>query len=361
MNSKSTKFSLMAALMLLSSGSYCFAEPASGGITEAAGIVVGTVPSIYNSNSEAGRIDIAKDNTHEAEDNLDIGDTVTLSWQFRDNEGDIDNTAPTIAWSCISPIDSSVHPRQEGGASYVIQPGDKGCIISVKVTPTSLTGIPNTNAELEITDISAYDDRDNIPSGIVNPHSMYISQYTVAPNTTQSKVVSKDSLLRTVWNGAQIQLKTNNTESQVDWTSSDDSIATITEDGLVTFKTKGKVTFTATREDISDSITFDPQQFYIFATTTMDWSTAKSWCEGQGYKQPTVNQLSVGKDLREIPSNALWQEWGDLEEQGAQYVGVVFWSSEQTGTTGNYRYVYINDGHSSSNRGTVPEGVACVK
>lgn len=183
----------------------------------------------------------------------------------------------------------------------------------------------------------------------------------MAPGTTQSKTVAADLILRTGWNGAKLQLETDNVASQVTWKSSNDEIATVSSSGLVTFKSKGAVTFTATNEEVSNTITFNPDLFYVFSTAGRSWYEAADWCAEQGYTMPALGQLSTDANKREIPSASLWQEWGNVSVDGAKVFGVVFWSSNEwsEGSSKAY-YMYISDGHTTSNSKSAKEGAACL-
>lgn len=192
----------------------------------------------------------------------------------------------------------------------------------------------------------------------MNPHTLKITDYIVAPGTDQSRTVPASTMLRTGWDGAKVQLETDNPAADVEWKSSDENIASVSSTGLVTFKSKGDVVFTADNSVYSTTIRFNPDLFFIFATWNMNWYDAKTWCEGQGYSMPSIHQLST-QGSRTIPTDSLWQEWGDVAKQGAKHSGVVFWSADVS-SDDHYKYIYINDGHVSSNFRDVYEGVACV-
>lgn len=360
MYSMAKKYSPLAFLVLLAiTPAIGLAQEAIAGQTGTTGMIIGTVPTLVNSRNESGRIDVSKDDTHAAGNNLDIGDKITLSWQAVDAEQDEDATLPSVIWRCTMPGQTTSRVMAIAQKSYVVLSQDKGCTISLDITPTTSTGVPRENEKISISDISAYDDRDNIPTGIVNPYQLHITQYTVAPNTTQSKTVDRDALIQTAWNGATLQLTTDNMESQVTWSSSDESVASVTDDGRVTFKSKGKVTFTAMREGVSDTITFDPQLFYVFNDKGMTWNEAHDWCESLGYVQPSTGLISTEAHLRNIPQGSLWQEWGNIYQQGVHLPATVLWSST-LGSPNAHRYVYLEDGHISSNGDGSREAAVCV-
>lgn len=348
---------LMTSLSLLS---YADADENNGTtLTQPTGSIVGTVPTFTNLGGVPGKVTFAKNSTHAADDELDIGDTLQLSWQLVDREGDADDSLSSVVWTCIHPTEGT-RVLASAVSSYTITKGDVGCTISVGVQPTTVTGLPRENEVLNIADISSYDQNDNIIDGPVNPHAINITEYTVAPGTTQSKTVSSNLILKTGWDGAQVQLVTDNPESQVEWKSSNDAIATVTSSGLVTFKEKGAVTFTGTNDAVSASITFDPKLFYVFTSTRGTWYQAEAWCSEHGYTMPTLAQLSAGANQREIPHESLWQEWGNTTAQNP-LVGGVLWSSSEWVDADNAYYMYNQDGHWSSNGEGVTEGIVCLE
>ncbi|MBF7980726.1 MULTISPECIES: Ig-like domain-containing protein [Rahnella] len=327
-------------------------------MTAATGILNGTPPVIKNNAGDSNKVDFKKISEHDDSDELDDGDIVTLTWELQDNEGDADATLASIVWTCDHPTKGSrVLATQVN--SYTITSADYGCDISVALQPKTQTGIPRSGDAITVTDISAYDDNDNIIEGPVNPHSVNFTDYIVAPGTSESKTVSPDKILHTGWVGAEVQLETDNPESQIIWASSNKNVATVTQDGLVTFLTKGPVTIQARNDKAIARIKFNPSEFFIFSTVKMNWQDAKDWCESQGYTLPDSDHLSTAKNLRKIPADALWQEWGDISQQNAQYSGIVFWSSDEWGGDSAY-YMYIDDGRITSNRQTASEGVACL-
>ncbi|WP_157825394.1 Ig-like domain-containing protein [Rahnella sp. AA] len=326
--------------------------------TESAGILKGNPPVIKNNSGESNKVDFKKVSEHDNTDELDEGDIVTLTWELQDNEGDADVTLASIVWTCDHPTKGSrVLATQVN--SYTITSADYGCNIGVAVQPQTQTGIPRLGDAISVPDVTAYNDSDNIIDGPVNPHSINFTDYIVAPGTTQSKTVSPNLILRTAWPGAEVQLETDNPESQIIWASSNKSVATVSPEGLVTFLSKGPVTIQARNDKAIARIKFNPTEFYVFSTIRMNWQDAKDWCESQGYAQPDSDHLSTAKNLRKIPADSLWQEWGDISQQHAVFDGTVFWSSEEWGGDSAY-YMYIDDGHVTSNRLTTTEGVACL-
>ena len=327
--------------------------------TDSAGKIIGTPPEVINANHEHGKINITKESTRDASQQLDVGDTLNLSWEFLDNEGDADATVLSTLWTCINP-QTGQRMLAAGKKHYTITQADIGCSISVSMIPVTVTGIPRNNTELFIEDVSSYDPTDNILDGPVNPHAISITDYIVAPGTSQSETVSPETMLHTGWEGGKVQIETDNIASQVTWKSSDENIASVSSTGLVTFKSKGDVTISASNNyDVTGTIRFDPDLFYIFSTKTMNWADAKAWCANQGYTMPAINQLSTATNTRTIPASSLWQEWGDVSQQGIIEAGIVYWSTTKNAST-QYQYMYINDGHISSNNPTAYEGVACL-
>ena|SRR5471030_19334 len=351
---KLLKYSALSCLMFLSLNALCHAEMT----TPSTGHLIGTPPSFFNVAGESGKVNFTKDDKHETDHDLDVNDTVKLSWKLLDNEGDADASLASVVWRCDHP-QKGQRVLATGVDSYTITSQDLGCFIGVSLQPKTLTGDPRENDLLTIDDISNYDQDDNIVDGPVNPHAINITEYTVAPGTTQSKTVAADLILRTGWNGAKLQLETDNVASQVTWKSSNDEIATVSSSGLVTFKSKGAVTFTATNEEVSNTITFNPDLFYVFSTVGRSWYEADAWCTEQGYTMPALNQLSTGAaNKREIPSATLWQEWGNVSVDGAKVAGSVVWSSDEWSSHGYY--MYISDGHTTSNSKSMTEGAACL-
>lgn len=354
----------ISLLLFLSMSAFCRADipPENGDTmtTEATGAIVGTVPTFSNLDGVPDKVTFSKNSTRAADDELDIGDTLTLSWQLLDREGDADDSLSSVEWVCDHPQKGRrVLATQVN--SYTIGIPDVGCTISVKLQPKTVTGLPRENEILTIDDISAYDQNDNIIDGPVNPHALHFTEYTVAPGTSQSKTVPADTALNTGWDGAQIQLETDNVESQVEWKSSDDAVATVTQDGLMTFKSKGTVTITANNDKASNTITFEPDLFFVFTTVRGNWHEAVAWCADHGYTMPALNQLSTGANKREIPSSSLWQEWGNVTQQNKS-AGGVLWSSNTWGDDEeNAYYMYNSDGHTSSNKKDVTEGIVCLE
>lgn len=344
---------MMAALAYIPSGQ------AEGIMTGNTGTIVGTVPTFSNQDGETGKVSFSKSTSRSASAQLDVGDTLNVSWVLMDREGDADASLATVLWVCEHP-QKGRRILATAVSSYTLSSEDMGCTISVEAQPVTATGNPRENTVLKITDISAYDDKDNIIDGPVNPHAIKITNYTVAPGTSQSRTVSADLLLNTAWEGAQLQLETDNQASQVTWQSSNDDIATITSDGLVKFRSKGPVTFTARHDEVMASITFNPTLFYIFNSEGQDWYEATTWCEAQGYKMPNTDQLTSGENVRNIPGTSLWEEWGDVSEQHAKHHGLVFWSANVWSDSTISPYMYLEDGHMSSNIKTLTEGTACV-
>lgn len=330
--------------------------------TNSAGIISGTPPVIYNDKNEAGKISFKRTNiVMEESDELDISDAVEMSWKVTDAEGDPEVTLPTVEWICTDPSNNK-HVLATGENQYVIMPADKGCTLGVNITPTTTTGIPRKNETISIKDITAYDGGDNIPTGPVNPHSLNMVGYVVAPSNNQaSYYVPVGSTLHTAFPGAQIQIETDNVADQLEWATSNSSIATVSDSGLVTIKAKGAFRITARHNEARGSITFAPQKFFIFSEhTKMNWYDAKAWCENQGYRMPLRDDLSTVEGQRAVPSDALWQEWGSSLDD-VTHAGTVFWTSEQAIAEDDaYYYMYTATGHITSNLSDRTEGVACI-
>ncbi|QLK62931.1 hypothetical protein GE278_20205 [Enterobacteriaceae bacterium Kacie_13] len=362
MFSRYFKLSGLSLLIILAFSTHCRAEatePQAGDfMTAATGILNGTPPVIKNNSGDSNKIDFRKISEHDDTDELDEGDIVTLTWELQDNEGDADATLSSIVWTCDHPTKGS-HVLATQVNSYTITSADYGCNIGVTLQPQTQTGIPRTAEALTVADVSAYDDSDNIIEGPVNPHSVNFTDYIVAPGTSESKTVSSDQILHTGWVGAEVQLETDNPESQIIWASSNNNVATVTQDGLVTFLAKGPVTIQARNDKAVARIKFNPSEFFIFSTAKMNWQDAKNWCTSQGYTMPDTYHLSTAADVRQIPSDALWQEWGDISQQNAKFAGPVFWSSDEWGADNAY-YMYISNGRITSNTEDKNEGVACL-
>ena len=352
---------VVAFILLTSLGSLGIAYATD--LTGGTGVINGTAPVIYNGKNEPDRVDFSREynNVDEGEE-LDIADKIELTWKVTDAEGDQEITLPTVEWICTD-ASSNKHVLATAINEYVIHPADKGCTIGVNITPTTLTGVPRENAKVSIADISSYDDNDNIPTGPVNPHILNIINYIVAPNNQTAKyTVPADAKLQTAYAGAQIQIVTDNVADQIDeWTTSNPAIATVSDTGLVTIKAKGGFRITARHNEVKASIIFNPQLFFIFNTEKpLNWYDAKAWCENQGYRLPTDDELSTKEGARGIPSGSLWQEWGSSMSD-APHKGVVLWSSSLgIAAEDAYFYMYISSGHMVSNHANVSEGVTCI-
>ena len=331
-------------------------------LTASAGIINGTPPVIYNDKNEPGKVSFHRKNVVvDDDDELDISDSIELLWKVMDAEGDQEATLPTVEWVCTD-VNNKQHVLASGVDHYDILPGDKGCTIGVNITPTTITGIPRANNTLSIKDISNYDVEDNIPSGPVNPHAMNIISYIVAPlNHEAAYYVTADKKLQTAFAGAQIQLETDNEADQLEWTTSNSAIAEVSDTGLVTIHAKGPFKITARHNEIKTSIIFNPQKFFVFSEKTkMNWSDAKAWCENQGYRLPVNDDLSSAQGKREVPSGALWQEWGSSLDD-VTHAGTVYWSSEEAiADEDAYYYMYTATGRITSNTSDKTEGVACI-
>lgn len=328
-------------------------------MTGRTGAVSGTPPVLYNKDNKSGHIDVVrKRGGIEDDDQLDINDSLSLAWRFFDGEGDEEITLPSVEWICTD-TNNSRHVLATGTLEYIISPNDKACTIGVNLTPKTLTGAPQENTAIEIADISTYIDNDSIPDGPVNPHSINMTDYTVAPNNATARMtVPANAKLTTAFSGAQVQLETDNIPDEVTWSSSNDAVATVSDTGLVTFKGKGAVKITARHNEQSVSMTLNPQLFFVMGSTNKTWDDAKTECEGMGGRLPTISELSDGTDIRNVPGNGLWEEWGQSIKD-VPHSGVVFWSSSSNGVN-SYLYAYLSDGHLSSNRSTVTEGFACI-
>lgn len=332
-------------------------------LTGSAGVINGTAPVIYNDNNEAGKVSFNRVNvTMGANDELDITDIIKLSWIVSDAEGDEGITLPTVEWICT---DTSNNKRvlATGINQYVVHPDDKGCTVGVNITPTTITGSPRENTALSIKDISAYDASDNIPTGPVNPHTLNIIRYLIAPsNSSAAYYATADTTIHTAFPGAQLKLETDNVAEQIDeWTTSNSAIASVDNTGVVTIHAKGAFRITARHNEARASIIFNPQKFFVFKEKgTLNWYDAKDWCESQGYTMPSMADLSVKASEREVPSDSLWQEWGKSVGD-VPHAGSVFWSTDlMVADNDAYAYMYISDGHQSSNVASATEGVVCI-
>lgn len=353
----------VAFILFFSFGSLDIANATD--LTGSAGVINGTAPIIYNDKNEAGKVSFNRVNeTLGDDDELDITDIIKLSWIVADAEGDEDTTLPTVEWYCT---DAANNKRilATGTNQYVIHPDDKGCTVGVNITPTTITGAPRDNISLSIKDISTYDINDNIPTGPVNPHLLNMISYLIAPsNNSASYYVPASATLHTAFSGAQFQLQTDNEFDQIDeWTTSNPSIATVDNKGVVTIKAKGAFRITARHNEAKGSIIFNPQKFFIFrdaAAGKLNWYDAKAWCESQGYRLPTSDELSSKGSTREVPSDSLWQEWGSSLDD-VSHAGTVFWSSDEAiADEDAYYYMYTATGHVTSNLAEKTEGVACI-
>lgn len=350
--------SQVVILILLTS----FGRANATDLTASAGVINGTAPVIYNEKNEVGKVSFRRTNTNVEEDEeLDISDSIALSWKTTDAEGDEDATLPTVEWVCTDQSNKK-HVLASGVNQYDILPDDKGCTIGVNITPTTLTGLPRANTTISIKDISNYDVNDNIPSGPVNPHAMNIISYIVAPlNHGAAYYVPADKKLQTAFAGAQLQLETDNEADQLEWTTSNSAIAEVSDTGLVTIHAKGPFKITARHNEIKTSIIFNPQKFFVFSEKSkMNWYDAKAWCENQGYRLPVNDDLSSAQGKREVPSGALWQEWGSSLDD-VTHAGTVYWSSEEAiADQDAYYYMYTATGRITSNTSDKTEGVACI-
>ena len=334
-------------------------------MTGSAGIINGTAPVIYNDKNEAGKVSFSRVNeTMGVDDELDVTDIIKMSWTVTDAEGDEEITLPTVEWICTD-VSNKTHVLATGVNQYVIHPDDKGCTVGVNITPTTVTGDPRENVALSIKDISTYDVNDNIPTGPVNPHTLNVIGYLIAPlNNSATYYAAADATVNTAFPGAQIQLETDNEDDQIDeWTTSNPSIATVSDKGVVTIKAKGAFRITARHNEAKGSIIFHPQKFFIFrdeAAGKLNWYDAKAWCESQGYSLPTRDDLSTGNDDRAVPSDSLWQEWGSSLDD-VSHAGTVFWTSEEAiAEQDAYYYMYTATGRITSNLADKTEGVACI-
>jgi hypothetical protein len=334
-------------------------------LTGSAGVINGTAPVIYNDNNEAGKVSFNRVNeTMGVDDELDITDIIKLSWIVSDAEGDEEVTLPTVEWICTD-AGNNKRVLASGVNQYVIHPDDKGCTVGVNITPTTVTGVPRENVALSIKDISSYDASDNIPTGPVNPHLLNVTSYLIAPsNNSASYYATADATIHTAFPGAQFKLETDNVDDQIDeWTTSNPSIATVSDKGIVTIKAKGAFRITARHNEAKGSIIFNPQKFFIFrdeAAGKLNWYDAKAWCENQGYRMPTRDDLSTEEGDRAVPSDSLWQEWGSSLDD-VSHAGTVFWTSEEAiADQDAYYYVYTATGHITSNLAEKTEGVACI-
>lgn len=328
-------------------------------MTGRTGAVSGTPPVLYNKDNESGHIDVVrKRGGIEDDSQLDINDSLSLAWRFFDSEGDGEITMSSVEWICTD-TNNSRHVLATGTMEYIISPNDKACTIGVNLTPKTITGTPQENTAIEIADISTYINNDSIPDGPVNPHSINMTDYTVAPNNASARMtVPADTKLMTAFPGAQLQLETDNIPDEVTWSSSDDAVATVSDTGLVTFKGKGAVKITARHNEQSISVVLNPQLFFVMGSASKPWDDAKTECEGMGGRLPTISELTAGTNVRNLPGGALWEEWGK-SIQDVPHHGVVFWSASSNGVDSN-TYAYLSDGHISSNNPAVSEGFACI-
>ncbi|WBM72039.1 Ig-like domain-containing protein [Buttiauxella sp. WJP83] len=364
MKIKSLNCQAVAFILFISCGALNKAHATD--LTGSAGVINGTPPVIYNDKNEAGKVSFTRVNeTMSEDDELDITDIIKLSWTVADAEGDEETTLPTVEWICTD-TSNNKHVLATGVNQYILHPDDKGCTVGVHIIPTTVTGVPRENIALNINDISTYDANDNIPTGPVNPHSLNIIGYLIAPeNSAATLSVSASKTINTAFPGAQIQLGTDNVVDQIDeWTTTNPGIATVSDTGLVTIKAKGAFRITARHNESKGSIIFNPQKFFIFRSESagkLNWYDAKAWCENQGYRMPTRDDLSSEEGKREVPSNSLWQEWGSSLDD-VSHAGSVFWTSdEMVAENDAYAYMYTATGHISSNTADKPEGVACIE
>lgn len=329
-------------------------------ITGSAGTIIGTIPVIQNASHDTGKINISKDNTHDAGKQLDVGDTLSLSWQLEDSEGDTDATTASTVWTCNHP-QKGLRVLATHQQSYTVSSQDLGCSIGVSLQPQTSTGSPRANVALDIPDISTYDQTDNIIDGPVNSHAINITDYIVAPGTTQSKTVTADIMLETGWDGAKVQIETDNLADQVNWKSSDEDIATVSSAGIVTFKSKGDVTISASNEYVTDTIRFNPEIFFIFdkTGTKRDWADIKTWCTEQGYRMATGPEFSTAQNKRSIPSDSLWQEWGNVAVQGVGDTEDLYWTST-VGYQSRHQHAHVDDGYIATTGDADLEASICV-
>ncbi|EEJ7232245.1 hypothetical protein JK365_15550 [Salmonella enterica subsp. enterica serovar Ceyco] len=168
-------------------------------LTESTGQLQGTKPGIISeaSTGEKDHVKVTVDRhgraaTTEAEKQLHVGDTLTVSWAIDDTEGDVDNgtnntgaanalTTATIQWirSDTDVVDSSTIDISGavGQVSYTITDADASKYLGISITPTTSTGIPNVGDVLKIADLSSQSDSDDVPDGPVVDEKLKVSIY----------------------------------------------------------------------------------------------------------------------------------------------------------------------------------------
>jgi adhesin/invasin len=175
---------------------------------------------------------------------------------------------------------------------------------------TATTAAPGLKATMTVSD------------GTVESAPFEITAVVLKDVTVNNYTFAKDAGFPTTgFTGATFTLNvTDGSASYFTWTS-DASWVTVT-DGVVKFTGPGtgdKVTITGTPSNGYGKIikySFTLEGWFIKNdSVSMDWLDAGNYCASQGYRLPTVAQMSLHRNYNATQrrgTGALWNEWGSL-------------------------------------------------
>ncbi|MGC6031436.1 M4 family metallopeptidase [Enterobacter kobei] len=132
---------------------------------------------------------------------------------------------------------------------------------------------------------------------------------------------------------AQFLLQLNNTPTSYDvvWRSSDDAVASVKQNGLVTLKIPGSATITATVNGVDINYHISPKKWFIIANTPdpLNLSQQDAFCQSQGGALPAIESLTSASGPSDYKRKigALVDEWGNSK----QYLNQRLPSSTLTG------------------------------
>lgn len=150
---------LVVLLMALS-----ISEAALAGSSPATSPVKGNAPVLRApSSGVTGSVDFS--GTFSSPSVLSTGDTVVMTWQYADGDGDLDDTPATVVWRYLGPDGQYVNipstdvaapvPGGQGTSTITIPAAALGATaISVTVQAQSQTGLPGRGDILEVADTS---------------------------------------------------------------------------------------------------------------------------------------------------------------------------------------------------------------
>ncbi|WP_147408191.1 hypothetical protein [Rahnella woolbedingensis] len=93
--------------------------------TYSTGRITGTPPVFYNKDRLPGHINIVRQNVVvDDNDGLDINDDLQLSWDFSDQEGDLQDPVSEIEWVCKTPSNEE-RVIATDTKNYVVSSADK--------------------------------------------------------------------------------------------------------------------------------------------------------------------------------------------------------------------------------------------